>query len=396
METLEEKIKALGLPDPNEIEITTIGVGRYEGESLVVHLGNNEWAIIDSCKADDGTILPLFYLKELGVTYDHVKVIVCTHWHTDHIKGLSVVVRECDQADFFYPAVGQGNNQLKLLIEGDKAQGRSSVWKEFIACYHNAGNRGDYAHHDKVLYDNGHGSQLLALSPSKKMLDIVFEKLIGVDGNNRDVRQINESILEPNICSIAIVLNTPDTNVLLGGDLEAFRGKRKPILSCVGTCKQRWDRGWCNVIEKSKVLYDKSISLFKLPHHASKTGYCQTVWNNKTQENVTTVSTVFVNNKGIKLPQKNMLHTYYNLSSEMYLTSPGPSKRDKKSGKSLLDQNRLPQISTIAVFNEEKGFVCSRKKSGGFWTTQILGTAIKVSDGFLKNYDKVKKVKSKK
>ena len=54
--------------------------------------------------------------------------------------------------------------------------------------------------------------------------------------------------------------------------------------------------------------------------------------------------------------------------------------------KSKLDENKSDKLKSIAVMNEEKGIVCSRKKIGEQWTTQLLGTAILVDDSFIKQY----------
>ena len=38
-------------PQANELEITLIGAGCEAGESVVVHLANGKWMVIDSCKS---------------------------------------------------------------------------------------------------------------------------------------------------------------------------------------------------------------------------------------------------------------------------------------------------------------------------------------------------------
>ena len=388
MDTLTDQIKELRIPDPDEIEITTIGVGGFEGESIVVHFGDGKWGVIDSCKSQDGVNLPLLYLSALGVSLSDVEVVVCTHWHSDHINGLSEVLGACPFATFDYPIVGQENNLLKYLISGDEAQGASSVWKEFLRCISAVGEeRVNYGYADRIVYDNGRGTMLVALSPSKKMLDEMQQILVKYDSDDSDLSQINESVITPNMCSTALMLCTQDTCVLLGADLEANRVDND-IMSCIGNCAKQWEKGWCNIIQTSRSYKKRKASFFKLPHHSSNTGYCNEVWTNHILNEPVSVTTVFVNNAGVKLPQKDMLSHYKNLSSEMYMTSTGPKKKDnkRKYGKSRLDENKSEKLESIAVMNEEKGIVCSRKKPGSSWTTKLLGTAILVSDGFIKQY----------
>lgn len=388
MGTLIEQIMSLGKPESDEIEITTIGVGGFEGESIVVHFGDGKWGVIDSCKSQDDVNLPLLYLTKLGVSLDNVEVVVCTHWHSDHIHGLSEVLEACPNATFDYPIVGQDNNLLRYLIGGNEAQGSSSVWKEFLRCINMVDERRvNYGYADRVVYDHGNGTMLVSLSPSKKMLDEMHQILVQYDSKENGLSQINESVITPNMCSSALLLCTLDTCVLLGADLEANRYEDE-ILACVGKCAQRWEKGWCNIMQTSRTIRSRKASFFKLPHHSSKTGYCDEVWSNHITEDPVSVTTVYINNAGVKLPKKEMLTQYKDLSSELFMTSAGPKKKDNKRehGKSRLDENKSDKLRSIAVMNEERGIVCSRKKIGEHWTTQLLGTAIHVDDCFIKQY----------
>jgi len=87
-------------PSQNELEVSAFGPGY--GECIVVHLGYGEWAIIDSC-IDNFTNFPaaLSYLNEIGVNPKvAVKIVVATHWHDDHIRGLGAIVSSCENAEF--------------------------------------------------------------------------------------------------------------------------------------------------------------------------------------------------------------------------------------------------------------------------------------------------------
>jgi hypothetical protein len=248
-------------------------------------------------------------------------------------------------------------------------------------------SRTNYGSLDRIVYDQGNGTQLIALSPSDKMLDEMHKILVKYDAPDSDLKKINETVITPNMCSTALILCTADTCILVGADLEANRNKGRDIRACVGDCAARWEKGWCNVIQKSATFGTKQASYFKLPHHSSNTGYCEEVWTKNMVKPSVSVSTVFVNNAGIKLPKKDMLVVYRGLSSEMYLTSTGPKKKDKSGkGRSKLDQNKSDKLQSIAVMNEEKGVICSRKKPGAPWATTLLGTAVPVDESFIKQY----------
>ena len=80
--------RSLSLPD--QIEVTVIGPGF--GESIVIHVGSNQWVVVDSClDSRTGAPAALTYLNTLGVDPSvGVKLIVASHWHDDHIGGCRI------------------------------------------------------------------------------------------------------------------------------------------------------------------------------------------------------------------------------------------------------------------------------------------------------------------
>lgn len=90
----------LTAPDPDEAEISLFGPGY--GECVVVHLGGGKWLINDSC-LDETKRHPiaLRYLAELGVDVGtQVAMVVASHWHDDHVRGLGAVYEACTSATF--------------------------------------------------------------------------------------------------------------------------------------------------------------------------------------------------------------------------------------------------------------------------------------------------------
>lgn len=57
--------------------------------------------IIDSCiHINSNKPAALLYLDSLGVDDNAIKFIVATHWHDDHIRGLSDLIEKYSEAQF--------------------------------------------------------------------------------------------------------------------------------------------------------------------------------------------------------------------------------------------------------------------------------------------------------
>src|SRR5947207_9415173 len=102
-------------PATNEIEISLFGPGF--GECVVVHLGYNDWIIVDSCR-DLASKRPvsLVYLERLGVPVDTaVKRVIATHYHDDHLDGLPEVFGAATSSTFACTAAFQNRDFAELL-----------------------------------------------------------------------------------------------------------------------------------------------------------------------------------------------------------------------------------------------------------------------------------------
>lgn len=92
------------LPAGTDAELHVFGPGY--GESLLVHLGCGEWMIVDACRQRGKPPAALKWLDDLGVDVaTAVKLVVATHWHDDHVRGLAETLRACDGASFVCSSV---------------------------------------------------------------------------------------------------------------------------------------------------------------------------------------------------------------------------------------------------------------------------------------------------
>ena len=79
-------------PDSDEFEFTLIGPGY--GESIILHLGGGVWVLVDSNVDKDGNPGSLQYLESIGCDpAQSVALIVASHWHDDHIRGMEKMVK---------------------------------------------------------------------------------------------------------------------------------------------------------------------------------------------------------------------------------------------------------------------------------------------------------------
>ena len=102
-------------PAADEVEVTVIGPNY--GESVLVHLGDKRWIIVDSTSKDGGSEpTQLQYLRSLGLNpAECVKLIVVTHWHDDHIKGIIQTIDACRGAAICVPSTFTGPEFLSFL-----------------------------------------------------------------------------------------------------------------------------------------------------------------------------------------------------------------------------------------------------------------------------------------
>src|ERR1700689_5421074 len=85
-------------PEADVIEVSLFGPGY--GESCVIHLGSNDWIVVDSCiDRSVGENAVLAYFGRMGLSPESsVRLLVATHAHDDHIGGLSGLVSACPDA----------------------------------------------------------------------------------------------------------------------------------------------------------------------------------------------------------------------------------------------------------------------------------------------------------
>lgn len=359
--------------DKPSIEINLIGTGGGYGESLLIHLCNGEWIVIDSCiDPNTRTSLPLIFLRERSVDLKKVKLIICTHWHDDHIGGISTLLEFCSKAKFSFARVNDLKKFLQFVsldYQKLKSAASNSSTIEFNRCLEllqNSKRTAVFASIDRLLYSSmchEYNAEVYALSPSDKCSQIFDEEISQLI---KDYGPTNKKLTKysPNERSVVILLCCGSEVALCGSDLEV---------------NQDQELGWLDIINNSLVAnkFGKA-GYIKIPHHGSKNGYLDKIWNVLVKKNP--IGTMTPWNRKTKLPEREMVEKYKALTSKLFITSQinlgnKPKKRDSKITKMIKEFN-----PTLREIKYHYGVVTTKFEIGSKEESRngLTGTAIEL------------------
>jgi hypothetical protein len=260
-------------PRLDQVEVTLFGPGY--GESAVLHLGNTNWIVVDSC-IDSGTGHPaaISYLERLGVDPSAaVKLVVATHWDDDHIGGMGMLVSRCAQAKFCCSsALGTTEfcGYVRKLQPGAMIAGGSGAREiDHVIKLLSSGSRVPIAATcNKLVYrlpaeESGHGQEchVWTLSPSEAQ----FQKFLFEIGSLVfEPKQLKDRAIEQprNHLSVVTWVSIGETAILLGADLEETAAA---------------DTGWSVIVASAERPRGKA-SVYKVAHHGSANGHNDDVW----------------------------------------------------------------------------------------------------------------------
>lgn len=364
-------------PSQDEIEVTLIGTGGGYGESIVLKINNDDWIIVDSCvNPETKRPLSIEYLEKIGVDYaSKVKHIICTHWHDDHILGISKALELCTNAVFCMPCVNDTKKFVHYVsLDSSKLKkGSLASFVEFKNCLDIIDLRDNKTirrlKSDLAIYSNQMSlsnnkkitNQLFSLSPSESVITN-FDKEIATLLN--DFGMSKKAVVEKsaNENSSVIYFKYGEFSALLGADLEVTPKKNE---------------GWKDIYNNSVLIKGKSI-IYKIPHHGSENGYDQSIYNKLIDPNA--ISKLSTWNRSSKLPQQKMIDVYKSHTNNLYMTSTvntskKPKKRDKGTEKII---DLFSRSLTEVKFNE--GIVRTRHSliDEKNITVETHGTAFKI------------------
>ena len=385
-------MRNLNIPniDPDEFAVVVIG-GPSLGESVLLHYGDGKWIIVDSCTYR-GVNLPLFFLEKVHADLDLVGHVICSHWHDDHVAGMSTLLEKCKYAYFRLPLISNDYVLPQIFVfktERSVKENEKKAWEMFKACLDKLNDRDDadgVAYKDKYyvkLEDSiedyqTHGTRvdIKAFSPSTEMIDRFGQMLVN---GNADALEFDDSQIEPNFCSIALGVRfgNNERHLFVGADLECNRDGDDDVDSCDGDCENRHAIGMCNVICNRYFEQLRQISYTKIIHHSSKTGYCPKYWNEYVTADNIGVSTAFTPQN---LPRKDMATRYYAKVSQYFLTSRKPQRNlNKAEIKKILGDNKY--VTSMRQIDTTPGIIVTRYDlaSGDYKGTDKYLNAFQVS-----------------
>lgn len=363
-------------PNADEIEISLFGTGGGYGEAVVVKINSTDWIIIDSCQDPiSKSPLTVQYLQSLNVNLDNVKFVICTHWHNDHIMGLSKTLNLCSNAKFCIPLVNDRKKFLQFvgLDSLKEIKGSISSYNEFKECLEIMKSRkgsvikrlgpDNVIYKGKMKLENNLeiNTELYSLSPSDSVIanfDLELSTLL----SEFNLTKTSVTEKSANAKSVVIYFKYSNYSALLGADLEVVNHPNE---------------GWHDINNNSQVVENKSL-IYKIPHHGSENGYSKEIFQNLVEENGILKLSPW--NRKDKLPQAEMIKTYKEHSDKVYITSPiSLSKKPKKRDKTMDKIAKLFSVKLSEVkFNQ--GIVRTRHNPSSPKSIKVetFGEAFKV------------------
>ncbi len=263
-------------PSPHQLEISVFGPGF--GECILVHVGGGDWIVVDSCiDRKSGQPVALDYLRSLGVNpASQVKLVVATHWHDDHIRGIAHILDVAASAKFVISSAYPFKKLLEMVELGAKPPSQSSATKEFhqaIAILQRRQQKGERATavgpirasaNKKLLALTSPGrsfsAEIFSLSPADSAVALAEAEL------HYSLAAIKDRTCPPrqgaNELSIVLWLKVGVLDVLLGADLEYVSGITE---------------GWRAIIRSAERPNGRA-GFFKVPHHGSENADCPDSW----------------------------------------------------------------------------------------------------------------------
>ena len=350
-------------PESDEIEVSVFGPGY--GECALIHIGNGMWVIVDSCVNSDSQPAALAYLRSIGSNpSEAVRLIVATHWHDDHIRGLADMVEVCGNATFYCSAALRADEFLAAVgaLENRPATEAGSGVREIYKVFSLLAERSDprrYAISRRMIFDQA-GCKIWALSPSDEVFEAFLQQIDRLVPKEREAKRRVPS-LTPNEAAVVLLIAVRNTTILLGADLEK--------------------KGWLEILD----IYDHfdcKASAFKVPHHGSRDAHEDRVWYEMLRKDPISVLTPWRRGR-TELPTKTDISRILSFTNRAYVTT----RKMDLAAKPIRRRNYAVERTiretgaTIRSVGISRGMIRLRKAahSRDDWKVEALGSACRLA-----------------
>lgn len=353
-------------PQAEVVEVSLFGRGC--GECVVIHFGSGRWMVIDSFTVD-GKSIAQRYLEQIGVDVaTQVDLILATHWHDDHIRGVSDLMATARSARGALPLAMLREEFLAFArtyhtLPASKAKSGVQEMGRYLATIKERGwqylepakswaglmtfREGELAH--------GLPVQVTALSPSNADVATFLGMVAGAVVD--DEVAMSAPYYDENDVSVAVHIDLGEQAVLLGADLET---RANP------------DTGWEAVFRDHRCP-ERKAKIYKVAHHGSETGHHASIWDRLCVEAPTSSLSPWARGKG-RLPSQTDIQRILKLSGDSYSSSQRATagKRQRLTAVTSILRNTQ---STIRNIDQSLGQVRHRLIDGN-WETQLFGEAV--------------------
>jgi hypothetical protein len=306
-------------------------------------------------------------------------MIVATHWHNDHVRGLSDIVQRCPDAEFLCSSALFRNEFLALAELWDELEHSRSavselyrVIKHFERLGHAANGRIKFAgpnrrirHRTLVLKGSKYECEIFSLSPSDHEILRSYQVLAALLPHAGD-RPLRPLPVSPNDTSVVLSVRSGSANVLLGADLEE---QGQP------------NTGW-QVIVNSQERPQTRASAFKVPHHGSQNGDYPCVWSEMLDKNPFAILTPFKAGR-IPLPQPADVARICGYTTNTYITAL-PKQRTHRSRSGASGKTMFRTVRRIWNVDDSVSRITMRRsliKSDDVWRIVLRGEAQQLQPG---------------
>jgi len=308
----------------------------------VLHFGQGKWFIIDSCICPKTKQpIALQYLQDIGVDVgEQVVGILISHWHSDHIKGASVLLKACTNAKLYLSFALMSKEALYVasLYKNDIFAEAGKDIREFgeiVKFLFETGDKNRFVlvktRHTFFDYRDTIPARLVALSPSDAAVTQAISLLAQLKTKAGDNRIRNVVPVSENLNAVAIHFSFGGFSAILGSDLEE---------------KGDFQTGWSAIFKDnlSSELSLSTSSLFKVSHHGSQTGHHEKIWQDLLIKKPLSMTTPFTRSG---LPTPDNIKRLQELSSDFLIT------RDPQV-KSLIKRDNMVERELRAIVKERK------------------------------------------